>query len=808
MAKKDKLILFFKDINKKDVPLVGGKNASLGEMYNSFRKLKKATKKFPGFVSPRIPNGFALTAKAYWFFIGENKLEKEFRKLFKGFKADDLINLKKIGAKARNLILKSKIPLVLEEQIIQAFKKLDADAVAVRSSATCEDSFQASFAGQHETFLNVRTQKELLKTIKKCFASLFTNRAIAYREQKGFKQIKIPLSVGVQKMVRSDLASSGVMFTIDTETGFDQVVLINSIWGLGEMIVKGKITPDEFYVHKPTLGKGFNSIIRKDLGRKDRKLVYSRQGSGLREIKVSKKKQLKFSLNDKEIITLAKWGIMIQDHYNAPQDIEWAKDGQTGCLYIVQSRPETVHKGKKIVSYKEYKINTSKKPIVRGIAIGDKIGFGKVNNIKNVSKINKFKKGQVLVTQMTDPDWVPAMRLASAIVTDEGGKTCHAAIVSRELGVPCIVGSENASKKLKTGQSVTVDCTQGLKGRVFDGKVKFKVKEYKIKQPKRLSSKIALNIGTPDIAFKASFLPNQGVGLAREEFIIAEKIKVHPLALYYFNDLKKIAEQLEQEDYKIEVEKIINKIDQITVEHKNKKKFFIKELAEGIGQIAAGFYPKEVIVRLSDFKTNEYSNLIGGELFEQQESNPMLGWRGASRYLDSKFQPAFKMECQALKQVRQEFGLTNIALMVPFCRTLKEGKQVLKLLNKFGLKRGQDNLKVYIMCEIPSNIILGEEFLDIFDGMSIGTNDLTQLTLGLDRDNGRLANLGDETNEAVKEQIIKIIKLARKKKKYIGICGDAPSTVPGFAKFLLDNKISAISLSPDVVVKTILKLKK
>ncbi len=784
MFKKQKHILWFKQINSKDVALVGGKNASLGEMVRNLSK-----------EGINIPDGFTLTAKAYRYFLKKNKIDKEIREIFMEFNPNSLKSLKETGKAARSLILNAEFPKDLEKKIIKSYRKLskkyrqDNVDVAVRSSATAEDLKTASFAGQMETFLNIRGEEQLLVSVRKCLASLFTDRVISYREEKEFDHLKIALSVGVQKMVRSDLGSSGVMFTLDTETGFPNVVLINSIWGIGELIVKGKITPDEFYVFKPTLKKGFKSIIVKNLGRKTKKYIYAKKG-GLKEAKVKSKDQLRFSLTDKDILCLAQWACQIEEFYELHQDIEWAKDGKTGELFIVQSRPETVHAPKTAKVYQEYKLKTKKKPILSGIAIGDKIGTGKVRMISDVSKIGQFKQGEVLVTKMTDPDWVPIMRLASAIITDEGGKTCHSAIVSRELGIPCIVGTEKATRIFKTGQMVSVDCTQGLNGRVFEGEVPFEVKEYNLRKIPKLKTKIMLNIGAPGIAFKASFLPNKGVGLAREEFIIAEKIRVHPLALYHFN--------------KIKDKKLKNKIKEITVEHKDKKEYFIKELAEGISQIAAAFYPKEVIVRFSDFKTNEYRNLIGGELFEGEEANPMLGFRGASRYIDENFQPAFKMECQAIKRARNVFGLDNISVMVPFCRTVEEGEEVLKLIKKFGLK----DLKTYVMCEIPSNVVLAEEFLKIFDGMSIGSNDLTQLVLGLDRDNAKIAYIGDERNEAVKEMISKVIKLCQEKKKYCGICGEGPSTYEEFAEFLQKQGIESMSLSPDAVIKTILNLAK
>ncbi len=794
LKKSQKNILWLKEINFKDVPLVGGKNASLGEMYGELSKK-----------GVNIPDGFALTTQIYWKFLKINKIDKKLKEIFREFNPKSIKSLQKVGRASREVIQKAEFPEDLKKEIVKAYRKLARKygknpGVAVRSSGVCEDMPEASFAGQFETFLNVKGEEGLLTAIKKCLASTFTDRVIAYREEKKIPHLKFALSVGIIKMVRSDLSSSGVIFTLDTETGFPNVVLINSIWGIGEMIVKGRITPDEFYVFKPTLKQKYKAIIRKDLGRKTVKYIYNKKG-GIKEVKVSSRKQLVFSLNDEEILTLARWAILIEQHYSKkakkwmPQDIEWAKDGKSGELFIVQSRPETVHASKVGKVYEEYEIKAKKPPILTGIAIGDKIGTGKVHLIPNVSEISQFKKGEVLVTTMTDPDWVSIFPLASAIVTDEGGKTAHAAIVSRELGVPCIVGTEKASKVLKTGQTVTVDCTRGLNGRIFLGKVHFKIKRYNLKKIPRLKTKIMINIGAPEIAFKTSFLPNDGVGLAREEFIIAEKIRVHPLALYHYEKLKD--------------KKLKKKIEQITIEHKDKKEYFIKELAEGISQIAAAFYPKPVIVRFSDFKTNEYAQLIGGELFEPEgEANPMLGWRGASRYYDEKFKPAFLMECEAIKRVRDIFGLKNVKLMIPFCRTVEEGKKVLEIMKKAGLERGKDGLEVYVMCEIPSNVIVIDEFLKVFDGVSIGSNDLTQLSLGIDRDNAYLQKIGDERNPTIKKMISKVIRLCNMKKKYCGICGQGPSDLPEFAEFLVKERIESISINPDTVMKTILNLAK
>jgi len=816
MSKKSrKFILWFKEISAKDVLFVGGKNASLGEM------MGKLSKK-----GVQIPDGFTLTTKAYWHYLKENKINERLKEIFKRFEPKSWESLKETGKRARNLILKAEFPEDLKREITEAYKKLgekygeNPDA-AVRSSGVCEDQPRASFAGQFETYLNVSGKENLLEAIKKSLASTFNDRVIAYREEKGFSHLKFALSVGVQKMVRSDLASSGVIFTLDTETGFKNVILINSIWGVGEMIVKGKVTPDEFYVFKPTLKQGYKSIIIKNLGRKTKKYIYpvksrkagispkaklfnrvNAKNQGIVEVNVSKKDEGRFSLTDEEVLTLAKWACLIEDHYKLPQDIEWARDGKTGKLFITQSRPETVFTPQKVQFYEEYKIKTDKKPILAGIAVGNKIGQGKVHIIEDVSKIGEFKKGEVLVTKMTDPDWVSVFPLASAIVTDEGGKTCHSAIVSRELGLPCIVGTKRATQILKTGEEITVDCTSGSEGRIFLGKIPFEIKRYDLKTIPKLKTKIMINIGAPEIAFKTSFLPNDGVGLARIEFILAEKIRVHPLALYHYQKLKRRAKK----DKKIR--EIIKKIDEITIEHKDKKEHFIKELAEGIAQIAAAFWPKPVIVRFSDFKTNEYAALIGGEIFEPEESNPMLGWRGASRYYDEKFRPAFQMEVEAIRRVREKFGLKNVRVMIPFCRTPAEGEKVLKSMKEYGLERGKDSLEIYVMCEIPSNVILADKFLEIFDGFSIGSNDLTQLILGLDRDSAQVAKVGDERNEAVKEMIAKVIQECKKRKKYCGICGQAPSDYLEFAEFLVKEGIESMSLNPDTVIKTTLTVAK
>jgi len=758
--KSGKYILLFEEINYKDIPLVGGKNASLGEM------LSQLTRK-----GINVPDGFALTTAAYWRYMKANKIDIALKEIFQNFNPKQIESLQKVGKAARALILKGTIPSDLKEEIIKAYQELGQKygqnpTVAVRTSGVAEDTASASFAGQFETYLNVTGAKNLLEAVKKSIASTFTDRAIAYREEKGFSQLKLGLSVGIQKMIRSDLASAGIIFTLDTESGFKDVVIVNSIFGVGEMIVKGKITPDQFTVFKPTLEQGFRPIIAKNLGRKEKKYIFAQNG-GLKEVNVDKSDQSKFSLTDDEVLKLARWANIIEKHYGKPQDIEWAKDGKTDELFIVQSRPETVYTANLSKIYEEYELKTKNEPVVTGIAVGNKIGQGKIRVIENIAKINNFKPGEILVTKMTDPDWLPIMRIASAIVTDEGSRVCHAAIVSRELGIPAIVGANKATKALTTGKMATVDCSSGT-GRVFLGAIPFKIKKFDLKSIPETKTKIMMNIGSPEIAFKNSFLPNKGVGLAREEFIIASKINAHPLALI----------------------------------KQKKNQFFVDELARGIGIIAAAFWPNPVIVRFSDFKTNEYATLPGGQEFEPKESNPMIGWRGASRYYDPKFKKAFVLECEALKKARTDFGLKNIWAMVPFCRTVQEGQKTLAIMRETGLVKGEDGLKVIVMCEIPSNVILVKEFLEIFDGMSIGSNDLTQLTLGLDRDNALIADIGNEKNEAVKSMISSVIQECKKQNKYCGICGQAPSDFPDFAEFLVEQGIDSMSLNPDTVIKT------
>lgn len=785
-----KFILWFNEIGIKDIPIVGGKNASLGEMY---RKLTP--------VGVKIPNGYAVTAAAYDYFLDSSGVKDKIKKILKDLDTGDMKNLSQRGAQIRKIILQAEFPDDLKKEIInhyhqlsQQFKTVNTD-VAIRSSATAEDLPDASFAGQQESYLNIKGEKALLDACRKCVASLFTDRAISYRTDKGFDHFSIKLSITVQKMVRSDKASSGVMFSIDTESGFKDAVLINATYGLGEYIVKGKVNPDEYYVFKPTLLKGLDPIISRRLGSKEQKLIYNFAGSAHAtvDMKVPAKERHKFVLTDKEVIRLAKWAVIIEKHYNKAMDMEWAKDGLTNQLFIVQARPETVRSQDDPTKLKEYILKSSGKVLAEGASVGNMIGQGPAHVIKNVADIGNFKQGEVLITEMTDPDWEPIMKKAAAIVTNAGGRTCHAAIISRELGIPCVVGTVDCTEKVKNKQPVTVSCAEGERGYIYNGLLKFQIKETDLKKIKRTRTKIMMNIGNPEMAMAQSFIPNDGVGLAREEFIITSYIRIHPLALLNFHKLKN--------------KKAKQQIEKLTVGYTNKAQFFVDRLAEGVARIAASFYPKDVIVRLSDFKSNEYANLIGGAEFEPVESNPMIGWRGASRYYDPKYIAAFELECRALVKVREDMGFRNVKIMVPFCRTTEEGKKVLAIMAKHGLKRGVGGLEVYVMCEIPANVILAEDFCKMFDGFSIGTNDLTQLTLGVDRDSQIVAHVYDERNQAVKSLISQVIKTAKKNKRKIGICGQAPSDFPDFAQFLVREGIDSISLNPDTVIKTTLAIK-
>jgi pyruvate,water dikinase len=790
-----KFVKWFEEIGAQDIGLVGGKNASLGEM---IRNLVKR--------GVNIPPGFAITAEAYKYVIEKAGIGQKIEDTLADLDTHDMENLADRGETLRNLIAHSLCPKKLEEEIRISYRKMEERFgknvdVAVRSSATAEDLPTASFAGQQTSYLNVRGEGDLLERVMDCFASLFTNRAISYRVDKGFDHLSVYLSVGVQKMIRSDLACSGVMFSIDTDSGFRDVVYITAAYGLGENVVQGVVNPDQFYVFKPTLKEGFRPIVEKKLGTKDKKLVCMRHGSGAEQKEVKVEEQRQFALDDDEILILARWACIIEEYYGVPMDIEWAKDGMSGELFIVQARPETVHSQVDLASLRTYVLEEKGRLLLRGEPVGAKIGQGEVHVIEDSSEIQKFKNGQVLVADMTDPDWEPIMKIASGIVTNKGGRTCHAAIVSRELGVPCVIGTGNGTEVLQETKEVTIDCSGG-EGRIYEGKLKYRIDEVEVTKLPRPKTRIMMNFGIPGGAFIQSQIPNDGVGLAREEFIINSYIGIHPMALIDYDKLKKAASK----DGKLA--KVIKQIDEKSAAYEDKREFFIDNLAMGIAKIAAGFYPNEVIVRFSDFKTNEYANLIGGHYYEPQESNPMIGWRGASRYYDRKFKPAFSLECQAIKKVRDEMGLTNVKVMVPFCRTPEEGRNVIEAMEEFGLRRGVNGLEVYVMCEIPSNVILAEEFADVFDGFSIGSNDLTQLTLGLDRDSALVAHIFDERNEAVRRLVKQVIDAAHRHKprKKIGICGQAPSDFPEFADYLVRCGIDSMSLNPDVVLSTRLNI--
>ncbi len=789
----EEFVKWFEDLRIEDVPSVGGKNASLGEMIRTL-----------GEKGVNVPSGFAITAYAYKYMIEKAGVDTKIREILSDLNTHDVHNLAERGGKIRNLIKSTPIPPELEEVIRQEYRNMEKRYgenvdVAVRSSATAEDLPDASFAGQQETYLNVRGEEELLEKVRDCFASLFTNRAISYRTDKGFDHFSVYLSVGVQKMVRSDLASSGVMFSIDTESGFKDAVYITGAYGLGENVVQGTVNPDQFYVFKPTLHQGFKPILEKKLGSKEKRMIYGEHGTLQQEVSEEDKK--KFVINDDELLTLARWANIIEEHYQKPMDIEWAKDGQTGDLYIVQARPETVHSQKDAAVLQTYVLEEKGKQIAEGEAVGSKIGQGDVNVIEDAKDIGRFQKGQVLVTDMTDPDWEPIMKIAEAIVTNRGGRTCHTAIISRELGIPCVIGTGDGTSKISSGSQVTIDCSEGV-GRIYEGLLKYRVDELKLDSLPSTKTKIMMNVGVPEKAFQQSQIPNDGVGLAREEFIINSYIGIHPLALLEYNQLKERAKT------DPEIAEIIKKIDERSTGYDDKVEFFVDTLARGVAKIAAGFYPNDVIVRMSDFKTNEYANLVGGRLYEPEERNPMIGWRGASRYYDEKFKPAYGLECRAIKKVRDEMGLTNVKPMIPFCRTPEEGRKVIEIMNEFGLKQGENGLEVYVMCEIPSNVVVADQFADIFDGFSIGSNDLTQLTLGLDRDSDLVAHIFDERNEAVKRLISQVITTAHnhEPRRKVGICGQAPSDFPEFAEFLVECGIDSISLNPDTVIQARLKI--
>ena len=799
------LILWFDEIGINDVAMVGGKNASLGEMYRNLDA--------KGVV---VPNGYAITAYAYQHLLKDAGLETAIRETLADLDTHDLHNLQERGAKVRDIIRNAAFPDDLREAIIAAYKKMeeqygpDVD-VAVRSSATAEDLPDASFAGQQDTYLNIRGPEALIDACKRCFASLFTNRAISYRHDKGFSQFDVYLSIVVQKMVRSDSASSGVLFSIDTESGFEDAVFLTAAWGLGENVVQGAVNPDEYYVFKPTLKQGKRPIVGKRVGTKEIKMIYNLDPDAeesVVNVDTTTLERGSYVLSDDEILQLSRWACIIEDHYGHAMDIEWAKDGDgetvgTGGLFIVQARPETVHSQASKKVLETYLIKEKGPVLTTGQAVGAKIGKGKTRILHDVSQMHDFQAGEILVTDMTDPDWEPIMKIASAIVTNRGGRTCHAAIISRELGIPCVIGTEDGTEVVKDGQEITASCAEGETGYIYDGLLDFTIETLDLENIPATRTKVMMNVGLPEKAFVEGQIPNEGVGLAREEFIINSHIGIHPLALYNYEEL---CEEAKNDD---EIWDVIEDINYKTSAYPDdKRQYFIDKLAEGVGRVAAGFYPKDVIVRLSDFKSNEYANLIGGYLYEPEESNPMIGWRGASRYYDPRYKVAFELECKALLKARNDMGLDNIKLMVPFCRTPEEGRRVIEVMREFGLVQGEDGLEVYVMCEIPSNVISADAFADVFDGFSIGSNDLTQLTLGLDRDSDLVSHIYDERNEAVKTLIKMVIKTAKRRGKKIGICGQGPSDFPDFATFLVEQGIDSISLVSDTVVKTRLEIAK
>ena len=787
-------IKWFGEISIGDIPLVGGKNASLGEMFHELSAH-----------GVKVPDGFAVTAEGYRHFLRSTGLEARIRQILSGLNTADMDNLQQRGSEVRHAILATPLPRDLEDEILAAYQSLAGPPgsplpdVAVRSSATAEDLPDASFAGQQETFLNVQGSTSLLEYCRRSFASLFTDRAISYRVDQGFDDSSMALSIGVQRMVRSDLGAAGVMFTLDTETGFREAVLINASYGLGENVVLGSVNPDEYYVFKPTLKQGFRPVLQKRVGSKEFKLIYDTGGNRMvKNVPVPPGDRTRFAINDDDILQLARWACLIEDHYSAkrgqltPMDIEWAKDGRNGELFIVQARPETVQAQKDRDVMETFKLRQRSKVLISGRSVGERITTGPVRIVSSVEFLREFREGDILVADKTDPDWEPVMKKAAGIITNRGGRTCHAAIVSRELGVPAIVGTEHGTERLQDGQMVTVSCAEGETGFVYEGALPFDVTSTNLKDLGKPRTKVMMNLANPEEAFSLSFIPNDGVGLARMEFIINTYIRIHPLALI---DFAQLADPLVKEE-----------IGRITTGYTDKPQFFVDKLAQGVAMIAAAFYPKEVILRLSDFKTNEYANLIGGKAYEPEEENPMIGFRGASRYYHPRYQAGFALECQAVKKVRNGMGLTNLKLMIPFCRTLGEAQKVQAEMAKHGLQRGQDGLEIYVMCEIPSNVILASDFCDLFDGFSIGSNDLTQLILGVDRDSAIVAPIFDERNAAVKLMITQVIATCRAKGRKIGICGQAPSDYPEFAQFLVEQGIDSISLNPDTVLKTSLAI--
>jgi pyruvate,water dikinase len=789
MKNSNPFVLDLSEVSADDVALVGGKCSSLGEL---FRELTTQ--------GVRAVDGFSTTSHAYEILLETDNLRRRLQKLLKGLDVNDLEELARVGAEARRLMLETPFPKEVESAIFDAYRRLGerigkkSFEVAVRSSATAEDLPDASFAGQQDTILNVRGEAQLIEACHQCYASLWTDRAISYRTAKGFNHFDVALSIGIQPMVRSDIACSGVMFTLDTESGFRDAVVINGAWGLGEAVVQGMATPDEWIVFKPTLKLGFRPIVTRKLGVKEVKMVFADDGTGTQVRDVVASQRNRFCLSGYEVLQLSQWACAIEDHYskragkNQPMDIEWAKDGITGELFILQARPETVQSRKNESFIETYSLSENHgTPLCSGVAVGEKIGQGTVHVLTNPDKLTAFKEGEILVTSMTDPAWEPIMKRASAIVTDRGGRTCHSAIISRELGIPCIVGTGNATEMLKSGMDVTVSCAEGERGNIYYGKIDFTIEKHEITDLERPKTQVMMNVGDPDHAFAVSRLPNDGVGLARLEFIINNHIGIHPMALVNYPNLRN----------RKDIEEISNRILE-----EDPKEFFVRKLAEGVGRIAAAFYPKPVIVRMSDFKSNEYARLIGGNEFEPEEENPMLGFRGASRYYDDRYKAGFKLECLAIQRVREDMGLTNVKVMIPFCRTVEEGEKVIQCMADYGVVQGENDLEIYAMCELPANVVFADEFLKVFDGYSIGSNDLTQLALGLDRDSEMVAHLFNERNGAVEKMVSLAIEAAIRNSKKIGICGQAPSDYPEFAEFLVEKGINSISLNPDTVIKT------
>lgn len=785
-----KRVVWFDSISIDDVPTVGGKNASLGEMY---RHLSNA--------GIKVPNGFATTSEAFMEFLHENHLEARIGDILGGWDSEDVQDLASRTSEIRSLILAGELPTALAAEIIEAYRKLSAEAgvpkvdVAVRSSATAEDLPDASFAGQQETYLMIQGEDEVLNAVRRCFASLFTARAVSYRFHMGIDQLNVALSAGIQRMVRSDLASSGVIFTLDTDSGFRDVVYITGAWGFGENIVQGRVTPDSFYVHKPRLKAGFSPLVGKQLGSKELRMIYNKNSQEVINQPTSTQERERFCLSDSEVLDLARWAAVIEDYYSqsrgtpTPMDIEWAKDGRTGELFIVQARPETVHSQIEASQVMRiFHLEERSNVLSVGLAVGEGIAVGQARTIADPSDMAQLREGEILITEITDPDWEPILKRAGGLVTERGGRTSHAAIIARELGIPALVGATDALTTIRSGSDVTVCCAEGETGHVYEGRLRFNVEEIAADNLPETQTAVMVNLGDPSIAYKTALLPSRGVGLARMEFIFASHVGVHPLALTR-------PERLSEQDRAL--------VTKATRGYDDPTEFLVERVALGVGTLAAAFWPRQVIVRFSDFKTNEYANLLGGEAFEPWEANPMLGWRGASRYYHPDYQDGFELEVKAIRRVREVFGLTNLSVMVPFCRTPEEGQKVLDVMAAYGLKQGSDGLEVYVMAEIPANVLQAEEFAQIFDGFSIGSNDLTQLTLGVDRDSESVAHLFDERNRSVKRACSMVISAAKASGRKVGICGQAPSDYPDFAEFLVREGIDSISVTPDVIVKTI-----